>query len=58
MVAKKTGPQPNLEELQRRNSLALSLIGHRKPSEHLINLIELALNGASIEDLMDVERPF
>lgn len=53
-----SGEPADLPEMRRRVSQALSLISHRKPSEHLINLIELSLKGASIQDLVDVERPF
>lgn len=48
-----TIPEP---EAVRRNTLALSLIQHRKPTERLVELVRLALLGASVADLVDMER--
>ena len=47
---------PDLAELQRRHQTALSLIGHRLPTERLVELLRLALLGATLEDLMQMER--
>lgn len=47
---------PTERELQARNNLALSLINQRKPSLHVLEMVRLALLGATVQDLVDIER--
>jgi len=36
--------------------LALSMLGHREPTARLLEMVRLALLGATIEDLMAMDR--
>lgn len=38
-----------------RVNLALSLLNHRSPSEHTVDLAIRALQGATVEELMTIE---
>lgn len=49
-------PEPD-PDYRARTQLALSVINHRKHTPELINLIGLILEGASIQDCIDLERP-
>ncbi|NNG36925.1 hypothetical protein HKD39_14635 [Nakamurella sp. DB0629] len=46
----------NDEELRRRNALALSIIQHRALSERSWDSVRLALLGATVQEIMEVER--
>lgn len=43
------------KELLSRNRLALSLLNHREPSKELIDQVRLALEGASVQDFLDLD---
>jgi hypothetical protein len=45
-------PQPDAEELWRRNQLALSVLNQRKPTVETVVLAQRALRGEDIETLM------
>jgi hypothetical protein len=50
------GPRQPPPDYPARCQLALSLINHRQPTERLLDLVRMALEGATVQDLVDVER--
>lgn len=51
-------PEPALTgyEIARRYHLMRSMLAHRRPSARLCELLRLAAEGATVEDLIEVER--
>jgi hypothetical protein len=48
-------PQPEID-WRARCRLALALVNQRKPTERLVELIRLALEGATVQDLLEIEQ--
>ena len=48
-------PEPPID-WRARCRLALALANQRQPTERLVELIRLALEGASVQDLLEIEQ--
>lgn len=46
----------SIDEVEARNDLALPLINQRQSSIRVLELVRLVLLGATVQDLLDIER--